>query len=149
MNDSYVLLTPNRSRDRSELYFQVYNFELLQPVTTPSSFVATMSGADQSRRRRPRSPSPEYKLDEVDDSYEPYVPVAQRRQAKLAKLSTLGVNSEKSKAKQLQEALDEKEDAQREEERRREKARKERTLLLEAQEVHLKKATEGVEFSTL
>lgn len=107
-----------------------------------------MSNTDHSKRRRPRSPSPEYKLDDVDDSYEPYVPVAQRRQAKLAKLSTLGVNSEKSKAKQLQEDLDEKEDAQREEERRREKARKERTLLLEAQEVHLKKATEGEEFST-
>ncbi|KJA27267.1 hypothetical protein HYPSUDRAFT_62949 [Hypholoma sublateritium FD-334 SS-4] len=101
-----------------------------------------MSNTDHARRRRARSPSPEYKFDEVDDSYEPYVPVAQRRQAKLAKLSTLGGNSEKSKAKQLQEDLDEKEDAQREEERRREKARKERTLLLEAQEVHLKKTTE-------
>lgn len=98
---------------------------------------------EPSRRRRIRSPSPVYKLDEVDDSYEPYVPVAQRRQAKLAKLTTLGVNSEKTSAKKLQEDLDEKEDAQREEERRREKARKERTLLLEAQEVHLKKAVEG------
>ena len=35
------------------------------------------------------------------------------------------------------------EDEEREEERRREKARNERTLLMEAQEVHDKKAAEG------
>lgn len=84
-----------------------------------------------------------YQLDLDDDTYEPYIPVAQRRQAKLAKLSTLGINASKTAAKQAQEALDEIEDAQREEETRREKARKERTLLAEAQEVHSKKAAEG------
>jgi len=83
-----------------------------------------------------------------DDNYEPYIPVAQRRKEKLAKLSSLGFSSTKSTAKKLQEELDEKEDAQREEELRREKARKERTLLLEAQEVHLKKAAEGIYTST-
>ncbi|KAF8964643.1 P-loop containing nucleoside triphosphate hydrolase protein [Flammula alnicola] len=96
----------------------------------------------ESKRRRLRSPSPTYNLDEADDSYEPYIPVAQRREAKLAKLSTLGLNADKTGAKQIQEELDEREDAQREEENRREKARKERTLLVEAQEVHLKKAAE-------
>ncbi|KAI0362788.1 P-loop containing nucleoside triphosphate hydrolase protein [Trametes cingulata] len=97
------------------------------------------------RLQRPRSPSPVYKLDDEDDSYEPYVPVAQRRQAKLAKLTSWGANAEKDKAKRLQEEQDERDDEEREEERRREKARKERTLLMEAQEVHDRKAAEGVD----
>lgn len=73
----------------------------------------------------------------------PYVPVAQRRQAKLAKLTSWGANAAKDKARQQQEEEEEKEDEEREEEKRREKARKERTLLVEAQEVHYKKAAEG------
>ncbi|KAF9475315.1 DEAD-domain-containing protein [Pholiota conissans] len=101
-----------------------------------------MASSELSKRRQERSPSPVYKLDDADDSYEPYIPVAQRRQAKLAKLANLGMKSEKSTAQQLQQELDEREDAQREEERTRERARKERTLLLEAQEVHSKKAAE-------
>ncbi|KAH9830995.1 DEAD-domain-containing protein [Rhodofomes roseus] len=91
------------------------------------------------RRRIQRSPSPEYKLDD-EASYEPYVPVAQRRQAKFAKLTSRG--TEKAKATAGQEEQDEREDEEREEERRREKARKERTLLMEAQEVHERKAAE-------
>ncbi|OBZ75748.1 DEAD-box ATP-dependent RNA helicase 35 [Grifola frondosa] len=102
----------------------------------------TMAESASKRRRIQRSPSPVYKLDEQDESYEPYVPVAQRRQAKLAKLTSWGATSEKDKAKLQQEELDEREDEEREEERRREKARKERTLLMEAQEVHDKKAAE-------
>jgi ATP-dependent RNA helicase DDX41 len=98
---------------------------------------------ESTKRRRARSPSPVYKFDDADDSYEPYIPVAQRRQEKLAKLSTLGLNSEKDSATKLQEDFDEREENQREEETRRERARKERTLLYEAQEVHLKKAAEG------
>jgi len=98
---------------------------------------------ESTRRRRARSPSPVYKFDDADDSYEPYIPVAKRRQEKLAKLSTLGMNSEKDSTTKLQEDFDDREDEQREEERKRENARKERTLLLEAQEVHLKKAAEG------
>ena len=89
------------------------------------------------KRRAERSPSPVYRLDEGDDSYEPYVPVAQRRRQRFAKLYS---------NKQQQEDLDEHEDAQREEERRKEKARMERTLLMEAQEVHSRKAVEGVSF---
>ncbi|KAI0262939.1 DEAD-domain-containing protein [Gloeopeniophorella convolvens] len=92
------------------------------------------------RRRVQRSPSPQYNLE--DDSYEPYVPVAQRRQAKLAKLSSLGSSAEKDKAKQAQDAEEEQEDEEQEEERRREKARRNRALLVEAQEVHSKKASE-------
>ncbi|KAF8876026.1 P-loop containing nucleoside triphosphate hydrolase protein [Gymnopilus junonius] len=90
---------------------------------------------------RRRSPSPEYKMDN-DDLYEPYIPVAQRRQEKLAKLSSLGITAETSKSRKIEEEQEEREDAQREEENRREKARKERTLLFEAQEVHLRKAAE-------
>jgi ATP-dependent RNA helicase DDX41 len=82
-----------------------------------------------------RSPSPSFKLDDEDDSYEPYVPVAQRRRQKMAKLYV---------EKQQKEDLDDNEDAQREEELRKEKARMERTLLIEAQEVHSKKAVEGM-----
>ncbi|KAI0956954.1 hypothetical protein AcW1_005505 [Taiwanofungus camphoratus] len=98
-----------------------------------------MEESAPKRRRIQRSSSPAYTLDE-DASYEPYVPVAQRRQAKLAKLTSWG--TDKGKTKLPEEEEDEREDEQREEERRREKARKERTLLMEAQEVHEKKAAE-------
>ncbi|KAG5341997.1 DEAD-box ATP-dependent RNA helicase 35 [Termitomyces sp. Mn162] len=93
------------------------------------------------RRRTQRSPSPHYKFDDEDDSYIPYVSVSQRRQQKLAKYSSFGANAGQ-RAKKRQEEIDEREDAQREEEQRREKARMERTLLMEAQEVHSKKAAE-------
>lgn len=96
------------------------------------------------RRRVQRSESPTYKLDDEDDSYELYVPVAQRREAKLAKLSSWGTNADKERAKKQLEELEERKDEEEEEARRREKARKERTLLMEAQEVHSKKAEEGV-----
>ena len=92
------------------------------------------------RRRTQRSPSPEYGLD--NDNYEPYIPVAQRRQAKLAKLTSWGTN--KSKVVVPEQEQDERDDEEREEERRKEKARKERTLLMEAQEVHERKAVEGM-----
>jgi ATP-dependent RNA helicase DDX41 len=107
-----------------------------------------MSTESPSKRRRfQRSPSPSYKLDHEDDSYEPYIPIAQRRQAKLAKLSSWGIHSQNDKAKKQREDLEaRKEDAETEEENRREMARKERTLLMEAQEVHLKKAAEGRSF---
>ena len=101
------------------------------------------NGSAYKRRRVRRSPTPEYKLDD-DDSYVPYVPVAQRKQAKLAKLTSWGANAEKDKAKQQKEEEEEREDEEREEERRKERARKERTLLMEAQEVHERKAAEGV-----
>ncbi|ETW85633.1 hypothetical protein HETIRDRAFT_414623 [Heterobasidion irregulare TC 32-1] len=100
-----------------------------------------MSDSVSKRRRIQRSPSPVYKLDDTD-AYEPYVPVAQRRQAKIAKLSSWGANGDRDKARRLQEEMEEKEDEEMEEVRRREKARKERTLLMEAQEVHSKKAAE-------
>ncbi|KAG6841201.1 DEAD-box ATP-dependent RNA helicase 35 [Blastosporella zonata] len=93
------------------------------------------------RRRTQRSPSPLLKLDDEDDSYVPYVSVAQKRQQKLAKYSSFGANAEQ-RAKKRQEEIDEREDAQREEELQREKVRMERTLLMEAQEVHSKKAAE-------
>ena len=104
-----------------------------------------MSDPTQKRRRVQRSTSPPaYKLDDEDNTYEPYIPVAQRREARLAKLSALSSGSDaRAKARKQLEELLEREDAEREEERRREGARKERTLLLEAQEVHSRKAAEG------
>ena len=95
------------------------------------------------RRRVQRSPSPTYRLDVDDDQFTPYIPVAQRRQAKFAKLTTLGGNNDKERAKQQQREQEEREDEEREDEKRREKARKERTLLMEAQEVHDRRAAEG------
>ncbi|KAG1749160.1 P-loop containing nucleoside triphosphate hydrolase protein [Suillus paluster] len=95
------------------------------------------------RRRISRSPSPAYKFDDDDDDYVPYVSVAQRREAKLAKLSSLNTVSDRTKAKKQLEELLEREDAEREEERQREKVRKERPLLMEAQEVHQRKAAEN------
>ncbi|KAF7796788.1 hypothetical protein EIP86_007972 [Pleurotus ostreatoroseus] len=100
------------------------------------------NGSTYKRRRVQRSPSPPtYSLDD-DEPYEPYIPVAQRRQAKLAKLTSWGAGADKDDAKKQQQEQEEREDEEREEERRREKARKERTLLMEAQEVHSKKAVE-------
>ncbi|KAI0043555.1 DEAD-domain-containing protein [Auriscalpium vulgare] len=104
-----------------------------------------MSAPGQKRRRYTRSPSPTYKLDEEDDSYEPYIPVAKRREAKLAKLSSYGASAQKDKAKLAKEAEEEREDEELEEERRREKTRKERTLLVEAQEVHSRKNAEDAQ----
>ncbi|KDQ60557.1 hypothetical protein JAAARDRAFT_31516 [Jaapia argillacea MUCL 33604] len=101
------------------------------------------SSSAPKRRRVERPPSPKYSLD--DDNYEPYIPVAQRRQARLAKLTSWGANSDKDNQKKLQQEADEREDEEREEERRREKARKERTLLVEAQEVHSKRAQEDAQ----
>ncbi|KAF5332961.1 hypothetical protein D9758_016431 [Tetrapyrgos nigripes] len=95
--------------------------------------------APAKRRRVNRSPSPVYKLDDEDESYEPYIPVAQRRQEKLAKLASLGGNSEKQQARA---ELEQREEEVNEEERLREKQRNERTLLMEAQEVHSRKAAE-------
>ncbi|KAF9501213.1 DEAD-domain-containing protein [Pleurotus eryngii] len=101
-----------------------------------------MSEAPQKRRRVQRSPSPGYKLDDDDNNYVPYVPVAQRRQEKLAKITSWTANSDRDRARRQKEEMEEQEDAEKEEERRREKARKERTLLMEAQEVHTKKDLE-------
>ncbi|KAG7086704.1 hypothetical protein E1B28_002640 [Marasmius oreades] len=100
------------------------------------------SPAPTKRRRIQRSPSPTYKLDDEEDDYEPYVPVAQRRQMKLAKLSSLGASTDPARSSGPLKEQDEPEDQEQEEERRREKSRKERTLLMEAQEVHSKKAAE-------
>ncbi|KAF8522148.1 DEAD-domain-containing protein [Hysterangium stoloniferum] len=93
------------------------------------------------RRRTERSPSPAYRLEE--DDYQPYIPVEQRRQARLAQLTNRrGPESKQERAKREKEEMEEREDEEREEEKRREKARKERTLLIEAQDVHSRKAAE-------
>ncbi|KAH6918823.1 DEAD-box protein abstrakt [Coprinopsis sp. MPI-PUGE-AT-0042] len=93
------------------------------------------------KRRRVRSPSPPLQ-DEEDDNYVPYVPIAKRREEKLAKLQSWGVRSGKDRIKKPEDEAAEKEDELKEEELRREKTRKERTLLVEAQQVHQKKAAE-------
>jgi len=90
-----------------------------------------------------RVPSPQYRI-EGDDDYEPYIPVAQRRQAKLAKLSAWGSSTTRDDTREARRVEEEREDEEQEEERRREKVRMGRALLVEAQEVHSKKASEGV-----
>jgi ATP-dependent RNA helicase DDX41 len=98
------------------------------------------------RRRVDKGPNePVLSLDD-DDSYEAYVPVALRREAQLAKLANRGSSSKVVSAREEEEDREREEDEEKEEERRKEKARKERTLLEEAQEVHLRKAEEGVHF---
>ncbi|KAG8855168.1 DEAD-box ATP-dependent RNA helicase 35 [Tulasnella sp. 330] len=92
------------------------------------------------KRRRVDGPAPNDEEEEED--YVPYVPVAQRRQALVAKLTTHTAETAAQKAKREREEREEAEDAEKEEEKRREKARKERTLLEEAQEVHKRKAEE-------
>lgn len=103
-----------------------------------------MEPSHKRRRLVQRSPSPQYKLDdEENDDYEPYVPVAQRRQEKLAKLSSWAKTLNKRGLTSTTEDQTDELQHEDEEEIRREKLRKDRTLLAEAQEVHLKKAAEG------
>lgn len=84
-------------------------------------------------------------LDYDDLEYEPYIPVAQRMEAKLAKLTSLSANSEKDQVRKQRDELEERTHEEEDDEaQQREKARKERTLLMEAQEVHSKRAEEGL-----
>ena len=92
-----------------------------------------MSSSPPKRRRVARSPSPTYKLDDEED-YQPFVSAAQRRKEKLAKFTSWAGPSTQSSTRRQQEQQ-ENEDAEKEEERERERARRERTLLVEAQEV--------------
>ncbi|KAG8920740.1 DEAD-box ATP-dependent RNA helicase 35 [Tulasnella sp. 417] len=94
-----------------------------------------------SPKRRRVDPE-EDKMDEDDENYVPYVPVAKRKQALVSKLTERKTETPAQKAKREQEEREEAEDAEKEEERLREKARKERTLLEEAQDVHKRKAEE-------
>jgi len=103
-----------------------------------------MEPSHKRRRLLQRSPSPQYKLDDEENGdYEPYVPVAQRRQEKLAMLSSWAKTSDKRDPTYAPEDRTDQLQDEDEEEIRREKLRKDRTLLAEAQEVHLKKAAEG------
>lgn len=99
--------------------------------------------ATKRRRIDQRPPSPVYKLDdEENDDYVPYVPVAQRRQQKLAALSShLSSDRQRARSHESPAAEEDEDDA---EVRRRDKERNERTLLMEAQEVHAKQAVEGM-----
>lgn len=102
------------------------------------------SSPTKTRHLEERADEPLYKLDDDDDNYVPYVPVKQRKQQRLQLLASRGGaegNSQEEKRKKEDE--EEKEDEELEEIKRREKVRKERTLLLEAQEVKAKKALEG------
>lgn len=102
-----------------------------------------MEESPPKRRRVQRSPSPpQYRLDDEAEDYKPYVPVSQRRQEKLAKFASRGANTDKNAAQRHREQQ-EKEEAANEAESEREKQRRERTLLMEAQEVHSKKAAQG------
>lgn len=104
------------------------------PADTPSS--TTTTPAFVSHRRRQRSPSPSAADD--DDSYTPYVPLAQRREARFQALASKG-------GKEAQTLLDSEAlrlEAEAELARKREKARRERTLLDNAQEVKRRKAEE-------
>lgn len=114
-------------------------------MSEENTTTTSMAGAPSGRRRIQRSPSPTYKFDDEDDSYEPYVPIAERRAAKIARLSSLTSNALRKKARKQLEELLERQDEDREEELLREKARRERTLLLEAQEVHSRKAAEAAQ----
>lgn len=114
-----------------------------------SPIAESSSSSSPKRRRIARDGDQEevLKLDDQEDDYVPYVPVAQRRQAKLAQFASRGITSDAARKKKEEDEEAEREaakvDEEREEERRRERARKERTLLQEAQEVHKQKAQEG------
>nr|GAT58030.1 DEAD-box protein abstrakt [Mycena chlorophos] len=103
-----------------------------------------MPSSSTTRKRVARSPSPTYKLDDEED-YQPFVSVAQRRKEKLAKFTSWAGPSAKRRQQEQQEI----EDAEKEQEREREQARRERTLLVEAQEVLSRKAAEDAQKSEL
>ena len=81
----------------------------------------------------------------VPEDYKPYVPVAKRRAQLLSRLGTR--NQPKKKLKTLQDDEPDEEETRKQIEdaleREREKARRERTLLEEAQEVKRQKELEG------
>lgn len=109
-------------------------------MTTSSDDSPLPAAAPGSKRRRVDDPpSPKYDIEDGDD-YVPYVPVAQRRQAKLAAASR-STAAQRKLAQSLEEVNEPSPDD--EAERQKERERKERTLLVEAQEVHRKKAAEG------
>ena len=112
---------------------------------SPQFSASAMSEQEPTVKRRhvQRSPSPQYGIDDTD-SYDPYIPVAQRRQARLARLSAWGSSAGRDKVEEAREVQEEREDEEQEEERRRERVRRGRALLVEAQEVHSKKASEGM-----
>lgn len=130
-------MTPNFDSARGE-YLGRWNRFLLATSWShmTSRSLPRMVSPPQRSRSRSRSPN---RHDGSDDDYEPYVPVHQRRQARLARLARTG-SSGRHGAPTRQVNVDDDED---EETRRREQARKERTLLLEAQEVHTRKAAES------
>ena len=109
-------------------------------------YLGVMSASPPTKRRHPDEPGdePVYTLDEEDDNYVPYVPVKQRKQQRLEQLASRGgAEGNRQEERPKKEEKEEKEDEELEEVKRREKVRKERTLLLEAQEVKAKKALEG------
>lgn len=81
----------------------------------------------------------------VPEDYKPYVPVAKRRAQLLSRLGNR--NQPKKKLKTLQDEEPDEEETRKQIEdaleREREKARRERTLLQEAQEVKRQKELEG------
>lgn len=95
-----------------------------------------------SKSRHTESSSPKHVLDDEDETYVPYVPVIKRRQEKLAKLTSWSSSIEREKLKK-RDGSQELEDVANEDELLKERTRKERTLLMEAQEVHLRKVAEG------
>ncbi|KAF8738611.1 hypothetical protein AX14_010908 [Amanita brunnescens Koide BX004] len=94
-----------------------------------------------SKSRHTESSSPKHVLDDEDETYVPYVPVIKRRQEKLAKLTSWSSSIEREKLKK-RDGSQELEDVANEDELLKERTRKERTLLMEAQEVHLRKVAE-------
>ncbi|KAL5513318.1 hypothetical protein ACEPAH_3717 [Sanghuangporus vaninii] len=103
-----------------------------------------MAESAQKRRRVTRSPSPQFRFDDGEDDYVPYVPIAQRRQAKLAAIKSRTL---KDRADTPDRSVPEREqlEEENEEEKQKERERRERTLLLEAQEIHRKKAVEDAQ----
>jgi ATP-dependent RNA helicase DDX41 len=93
-----------------------------------------------SQRRRTHN-TEEYILEDDDADYEPYIPLAQRREAKLARLAQLSARADSNLSLHDEQASrEEQEDVEREEERERDRLRREKTLLVEAQEVHSRRA---------
>lgn len=76
---------------------------------------------------------------DLPEDYKPYIPVAKRRKQLLHKLEA----KKNRTTEEIQREQEEREREEEDEERAREKARRERTLLQQAQEVKERKAAEG------
>lgn len=147
--------SPNRVRgykrrrdSASPSYFDKLNGPADTSAAQNGNGTSEGSGSRARDNARDDGPSSGWDTKDDDDNYTPYVPLSKRRANLLSSLHNKS-SSKHVKTKTIEEEANEKEAAKKAEEEaeeiRREKARKERTLLQEAQEVKKRQAEQGTD----